>query len=407
MKNFPDRNQFDELERRLQGYTEQPDDFVWENIHAALRPNRTLRWLPWVDHLTSAVFIFSCFLAIDAIQLNYDSLNSDIIIERKTAVGQPKPFEKNGLKEKDTSTGSQKHALSNHLTAKNNFFSVIDREAHVTVDINRPGEFTPVSVAQSLSQVVNRNDITSNAPSADTLMVPAGEVPEDSLIQNQRLTRSSTRIPRRRPAFYANVTPSLSFQRAIPVASDEVVVQELSGGSILSSERFGISMEMGVQGFISKQLEYYGGLSFYHQSQTLKYSFQTGNQVNVESSGENNFTVMPKSSQGLINYEMLNLGLQTGILYNIYGKKLTHKIGAGVSYQQGLKKSSSESYKNSESSYFSYQVFYRNEIRVSSRVRVFVQPVFLQSIRVREKIDAPFNVKPYRAGIGFGILYDF
>ncbi len=104
---------------------------------------------------------------------------------------------------------------------------------------------------------------------------------------------------------------------------------------------------------------------------------------------------------------MLNLGLQTGILYNLYGKTLTHKIGGGVSYQQGLKKTDSESYKNSESSYFSYQVFYRNEIRVSSRVRVFVQPVFMQSIRVREKLDAPFNLKPYRAGIGFGILYDF
>ena len=405
MKNFPDHDQFDELEKRLQGYTEQPDDLVWENIDAALRPSRTLLWLPWVDHLTSAVFIFFFFLATNAIQLNYAILNSDIIIENKTAAGRHKTLEKNGPREKNTNTENQQRSLSSRLDSQNNFFSWNDSQ--VAVDINNSREFTPLRDTQSLSQVTEQNDISLNTPSTDTLRVPTGEVPKDSLTQNQQLTKLLTRTPKRRPAFYANVTPSLSFQRAIPVGSDEVVVHALSGGSILSSERLGISMDIGVQGLISNRFDYYGGLSFYRQNQTLKYSFQEGNQVDVESAGENRYTVMPKSSQGLVNYKMLNLGLQTGILYNLYGKKLTHKIGAGLIYQHGLKKGSSESYKNSESSYFSYQVFYRNEIRVSSRVRVFVQPVFIQSIRVREKIDAPFNLKPYRAGIGFGVLYDF
>jgi hypothetical protein len=204
-----------------------------------------------------------------------------------------------------------------------------------------------------------------------------------------------------------NLTPSLSFQRAIPATSDDVIVQELSHVSILSAERLGISLDLGVQGFLTKRLEYYSGLSIYHQNQTLKYFYQKDNQAIVESAGGKGYTVTPKSSEGFVNYEMLNLGVQAGILYNLYGKKLSHKIGAGLSYQHGFKNSNSESYNNSESSYFSYQVFYRNEARISSRVRVFVQPVFIQSIRVNEELKAPFNLKPYRAGIGFGILYDF
>jgi hypothetical protein len=407
MKNFPDHNQFDELEKRLQSYTEQPDDLVWENIDAALRPSRTLLWLPWVDYLTSSVSIFLCALAINAIQLNYIFLNSDIIIEKKAATPHHKTFENNGPLEKNTNTENQNHPPSPRLASKNSLFSRNDSEPQDKVVFSNATEFMAETDTQSLSHSTEPNEISLNTPSTDTLFVPTVEVPKDSLTQNQQVTKQSTRIQKRRPAFYAHVTPSLSFQRTIPVGSDEVVVQEISNASILSSERFGISLDIGVQGFISKRFEYYGGLSLYHQNQTLKFSYQQGNQVNVESSGDNRYTVTPKLLQGVVNYEMLNLGLQAGILYNLYGKTLTHKIGAGVSYQQGLKKTDSESYKNSESSYFSYQVFYRNEIRVSSRVRVFVQPVFMQSIRVREKLDAPFNLKPYRAGIGFGILYDF
>ena len=102
-----------------------------------------------------------------------------------------------------------------------------------------------------------------------------------------------------------------------------------------------------------------------------------------------------------------NVGVQAGLLYKLYGKNPSHKIGGGLSYQQGFLKGNSEEYQNSESSYVSYQLFYRSEVRVGTRVRVFIQPTFLQSFQVREKLDAPFNLKPYRAGIGFGIIYDF
>ncbi len=142
MKNFPDHNQFDELEKRLQSYTEQPDDLVWENIDAALRPSRTLLWLPWVDYLTSSVSIFLCALAINAIQLNYTFLNSDIIIEKKTATRHHKTFENNGPTEKNTNTENQNRPPSPRLASKNRFFSRNDSEAQDKVALSSAREFT-------------------------------------------------------------------------------------------------------------------------------------------------------------------------------------------------------------------------------------------------------------------------
>jgi hypothetical protein len=295
--------------------------------------------------------------------------------------------------------------LANPLVSKENFSNAYNRELKAQFSENRK---TRLDTTQVLSQLISQAEIFLGTLTDDTLMAPSSDMPADSLTQNKNGAKQSQRIPKkRRPAVYANVTPSLSFQRAIPLVNDDGIVNRLSDVSILSAERFGISLDIGLQGSINKRFEYYGGLSFYHQRQILKYSYQSGDQVIVESSGDNSYTVTPKSFVGSINYKMLNLGVQGGVLYNLYGKTLTHKIGAGLSYQNGFKKSNSGAYENSESSYFSYQVFYRNEIRIGPRLRFFVQPFFTQSIRVRERLDAPFNLKAYRAGVGFGILYDF
>jgi hypothetical protein len=102
---------------------------------------------------------------------------------------------------------------------------------------------------------------------------------------------------------------------------------------------------------------------------------------------------------------MLNMGANAGLLYYLRGKKLAHKVGAGLSYQYGSKKIASEVYDNSSSQYLFYQLFYRNELQLNNRLTFFIQPTFSQSIFVNQKLEAPFKVKPYRAGLGLGLLY--
>jgi hypothetical protein len=203
------------------------------------------------------------------------------------------------------------------------------------------------------------------------------------------------------------VTPLLTFHRAVPTGYDGVVVTDFSNPGILSAERFGLGADIGVQGTITKRLEYYGGLSFYKQNQTLRYTYQSGNETTLESGGDTDYIVFPKLTTGNINYAMQNIGLQAGMLYHLYGEKLAHKVGLGISYQRGLIKSNAETYENADSRYFSYQIFYRNELRVSQKLRFFVQPTFIQSFHHGEKLNAPFHLSSYRAGIGAGMLYDF
>lgn len=228
----------------------------------------------------------------------------------------------------------------------------------------------------------------------------------DSTHQKENAPKSEKRIPKSGLSFYVGLTPQLSFQRVTPVSNDGVVISDFYNQSIISADRFGFGIDAGIQGHLSKRWEYYGGLSFYQQNQTLTYAYQT-DRVSLEPSKDNGYIVTPESDIATVQYSMRNWGANLGLMYNLQGKKLAHKVGGGLSYQKGFNKQTSEKYNNSESSYLFYNVFYRNEVRLNSKLRVYVQPTFMHSLYTKEKIDAPFNLKPYRAGIGFGILYDF
>jgi hypothetical protein len=188
---------------------------------------------------------------------------------------------------------------------------------------------------------------------------------------------------------------------------DGLVIVEFMNPSILSEERFGVSFSAGIQGNLTRRLEYYGGVTFYRQKKTLRYKYQLPGQVDVETEGNNSYTVTPKYFTGQFNYNMANAGVHGGLLFHLYGIRLSHKIGAGVSYFQGLGSGNTEVYKNSGSRYFSYQLLYRNEIIIGKRLKFFIQPTFTQAIQVDEELEAPFKLKPYSAGVGLGILYDF
>ena len=411
MKNFPDHDQFDELEKRLQAYTEQPDERVWENIDATLRPGRTPAWFPWVDHFTAAISIVLFTLLLSGNQSNESVSNHKISKAEEPAIAH----------DKINDLHREKNTFENHRewrvkSAESKSSAAVMKEyVQRNYAIKPQGDTLKThgnpNFSDTLSSVSThrgaQTEFTSKEITNDSLTILPSKTDADSSKQILSKVKDSKRLRKKRLTFYATVSPALSFVRAIPVSSDGIIVREFSNPSILSAERFGLSIDAGVQGFITKRLEYFGGLSFYHQNQKLRYSYQSRNQVALESAGDMSYVVTPTSSVGTIDYSMLNLGVHAGVLYHLYGKNFAHKVGGGISYQHGIKKNGSEAYENSQSSYFSYQVFYRNELRVNTRFRIFVQPSFTQSIQVREKLKAPFHLKPYRAGIGFGILYNF
>jgi hypothetical protein len=207
---------------------------------------------------------------------------------------------------------------------------------------------------------------------------------------------------------YASMAPSMNYLKFVPLANDGVVINSIRSNSVLSSGRMGLSFEAGLQGMISKRVEFFSGLSLYRQKQQLTYLYQSGNSSQVVEQGNMTYQITPVLSEGHVQYNMLNAGLRMGFMYQLSIERLAHKAGFALSGQSGMLRSSEDAaYNNARSYYLFYELFYRNEYAINGNARIFIQPFFTHSFFVREDLQAPFHLRPYRAGISFGLVYRF
>jgi hypothetical protein len=160
---------------------------------------------------------------------------------------------------------------------------------------------------------------------------------------------------------------------------------------------------------VTPKLELYTSLSYYQQQQIISYTYTSSENASISQAADSwSFTVSPGMTTKTFNYNMRNAGISAGVLYFLKGTKLMHKMGGGFHYQKGMmKRKEGDSYTNSNSDYFGYQLLYRLEYVLNRKTGFFVQPVFTHSPFSNEDLNEPFTVKPYRAGIGVGIVYHF
>jgi hypothetical protein len=212
-----------------------------------------------------------------------------------------------------------------------------------------------------------------------------------------------------RPSVYFQLTPSLAYQKIIPSKDDDITIQELNSPGVVSSDRLGWSAEAGFQMRVAPKLELYTSLSYYQQQQVISYTYASAENTEITQDPDSwSFELSPGLATKAVNYSMQNAGISAGVLYFLKGKKLMHKMGGGIHYQKGLmNRREGDSYVNSNSDYFGYQLLYRLEYVLNRKTDFFVQPVFTHSVFSNEDLNEPFTVKPYRAGIGFGIVYHF
>jgi len=411
MKNFPDKSYFNEVEKRLREYTEQPDDAIWNNIDKILRPNQAPAWIPWVDRI-AAVTTVALLLAFGSRVAVYDKQ-----IGTNQAISQDEglnPTEQNKtvlpgrLRANKIDTT---HMAKGDLKTPSSFdaIKVSANYENEKFDDASSNDFNPLSISpdSTFPPPIEGAHTESAAPLTDSLSIASILLESDSLLPKEMGSKSSNKLSMKGRSFYLSLTPQVSFQQITPLGRDGIVVTKIFGQPILSGERFGLQLQAGVQGRLTQRLEYYAGISIVRQSQNIKYAYQSSDQVDLQSTEDLNYEITPHEHTGIINSRMLNVGGNAGILYHLYGKKLAHKVGAGVSYQYGFEKATVEHYHNAKSQYFFYQLFYRSELQFTSRLKFFVQPMFSRSIFANESLDAPFELKPYHAGLGLGLLYQF
>jgi hypothetical protein len=260
-------------------------------------------------------------------------------------------------------------------------------------------------------QPTSTASITPIPPDAkkDTLALIVMVKKDSAVVTKPVVAEKEKRRRKFRPSVYVQLTPSLAYQKIIPSKDDDITIQELNSPGVISSDRFGWSAEAGFQMQVAPKLELYTSLSYYQQQQVISYTYASAENTAITQAPDSwSFEVSPGSATKAVNYKMRNAGISTGVLYFLKGKKLMHKIGGGIHYQKGLmNRKEGDSYVNSNSDYFGYQLLYRLEYVLNRKTGFFVQPVFTHAVFSNEDLDEPFTIKPFRAGIGFGVVYHF
>lgn len=436
MKNLPEEEWLNTLGRRLRDYSESPDDSLWEKISVQSGDKKAPAWTVWVSR-SAAVISAAMFLwLLKPSQTSQLSLSTRIPVESQSSTqGEHVSVMPESENEKTDSTvhkdltinpatndftieknhhgievgdKNQKQASSSSL--KKSTRSVQDVSNKITslevISHIKTDETVTLSETEQLPQVIStadENEVSENEhedikerPEKKTEKVLT-ESPEKEKKQSSR---------RKRPLiFYVTIAPALTYQKFAPVAGDGIIINSFNSKSVMSSERFGFSFDMGLQYPVADKLEIFGGVLLYHQSQKLGYRYLSGDEAQLVQRSDLEYELNPESAESTVYYDKLNFGGTVGLLYTLKEEKLRHKVGAGVSYEHGFLSSSARTYDNGKSQYLSYQLFYRSEFVVNSRFNIFVQPFYSHALLSKEHLDEPFTLKPYRAGIGFGIVH--
>jgi hypothetical protein len=366
MKDLHEDNMFDSIRQRIGGYQEAPSEELWKRI-AAAQPKRKPA-AAWVYSRIGAVAmlgLLSVLLFIDTDKTKQEAAISDEKKQNEISRIEPIASEPVVIKQKTIRHRDAKDLL--HV-------------AEPTVIANHESQITGHE-----SQIADEDSFALKTDSIQSSPKPIEVIPP-------------YKKPKSRIHVYFSLTPSLSFQKIIPTGDDDIIVQGLANRSPFSLKRFGFSIDAGLQYELNKYFGFYGGLSFYRQQQTLTYNYYN-NDATVTRVGDSwTFLIDRPLHSRSFDYTMTNLGAQGGVMITLKGEKLKNKFGAGLNYTRSL---------NSPSSYLAYQVFYRNEIKINDQFSWYVQPMFTYSFITKERLNEPFALKPYRAGITGGVLYRF
>jgi hypothetical protein len=401
MKNSPDQDWFDRLSRRLGDYREEPDDIVGQRIFAATRYRAEPKWLTWA-HRTEEVtcvllLIWSLLVFTDEVGRVYKQTEVQPEAVAKENSSPAENAEATSRKQVKTKASSAAVSYPGIVGQLRRATSLTDQHRMIVDRYTTRSLFSFPEIEISISPIIRH---TTSPDSADGVepyrMTPDGK-------NKTPIVPARKRHPL---VFYGSVSPSLGFQKISPFKNDGLSIESFYRKPILSEDRLGLSVKGGLQWQVGRRLQVYSGFLLYSQSQMLTYHYLSGKKGDLVQEEDFAYTIVPGKTMRRVDYFMLNLGAEAGFIYHLKGGRLMHKIGAGVSWQHGVRASrNAETYDNAKSQYLFYQVFYRNEYVVNKQLHIFVQPFYKNVIVSREVMDEPFDVRPYRTGLSFGIVY--
>lgn len=449
MKNLPENNFWNEVGNRLGHYAEEPADDSWDKIAGGLRNKPQPRIIAWLERRASSAqasltgfTLLVALLASDqptatwsngiAHAKNVATVTSTAPAEARTIASlanasaqEHKPSSHTAVKQERSTTRSDQHVRNTSQKASrkgmNTHGKVAQPEIVVHTDpgkvtseekflITRPEEQDTTSFSDQAP--ANKQAESSAVTSAvDTIVQKDVDKKKKALVVTTKEKRETEkkRVQLHIPMIYFQTGTSLGYTKITPSTNDDVTITDLEESGVFASDRVGFSVEAGFQYRILPRLEVYGGLSYYQQNQHIRYTLALAKPGGVTGSAGEGYVFTPVTNTHDVKYAMRNAGVSAGMFYRVKTHLLEHKVGVGLLYQQGFQSASGEgaTYTNKGSTYWQYQLLYRMEAGLNDHIRLYFQPGYTHAFRADEKLNEPFTIKPYRAGISVGIVYLF
>jgi hypothetical protein len=459
MKSLPEKDFWNNIKTRLNNYTEEPED-GWDDIAALISPSRYdyRKWMEFSQDVASAVVLILLLVFVtepssdeNLVQKKSEGVNSNTISKSEginsntaskalSAQGEHVDGDSDESATSISPTNNDDDVSSlksigdytKGYTSRNNN-EVAGKTARSSENRQHTSPTNTILYQQAMQESnstsatgtyqINAEQETLSSqhiyPQTTTNDSIGAIVTKDSTEVIQKKTDSvasktgeaqkkKSKAKKFRPTVYFTVSPSLAYQKIVPVRNDAVNISEVKSDGIFSSNRMGFALDGGFQVPVTKNLEAYIGASYYQQNQTMVYTYETGGVIEIEGNPDEDYIIKPNSQQKEFSYAMRNVGVSAGFFYRLKTEKLMHKVGAGLQYQKGfMKAQEGETYQNNQSSYFNYQILYRLELAINRRTNFYIQPSFTHAIHSKESLQEPFTLKPYRAAIGIGMIYRF
>ncbi|MBL7858809.1 MAG: hypothetical protein JNM57_14060 [Cyclobacteriaceae bacterium] len=410
MKNLPEEELFNELESRLRQYEEQPDESTWDKVAAALPKNQNVMGWLWAERLSLVAAAIALLMLVGVSLVS--TTGSDVVLSNQSI---PEVTIKEEVKSvQEVPLHNATIEISAHLPSPSENNSSLKKGRTVPlVTLNRRNVHLPVEGDDRYTALAERKTVSGESPeiliqipATDTAVV--SEQPHDAVSLRTKEKNERELKKKARPQVYFSFSPALAYYKASPYQGDEVRVSGFKSPGIFATERIAWSIEGGIQKQLSKNFEWYAGVSFYSQQLTIGYRHLTSGQMDVVTSNDGmSVTITPHQALSEVSYAMRNVGVSSGLLYTIKTGKLEHRVGAGIQYEQGLVKGDGEAYDNANSCYVNYQLLYRMQYAISGKMTLYVQPTITRSISTQQGLLTPFSIAPHHAGLAMGLLYQF
>lgn len=427
MKNLPEQDFWNAIRNRLLQYKEEPDD-DWDKIAGAIASTKSdYRGFSKASDVIVLV-LFAFMLGFVAGDMNVgrsvaEKIAGKIVLPNSANDNNQSDNHQNNSEETKAETENGMSVIAEHpVTSSDNIVEqpssgtaekkrsdLMIAELENNTDTHSIGESAQKQAKAAQDEPVLQMVKDPVADSTQAILIRKDSLVEVRSVSSPALKENKKSKRKFRPSVYFTASPTLGFYKVIPIKDDQVEVKGLEQKGIFAGDRMGIQLEAGFQMAIKRNLELYASGSYYQSEQSITYRYTDRTQLSIASAGADlSYTLSPGEATSSVNLKQKNVGGGVGLMYHLHGRKLMHKIGGGLQFMQGLTRNSdSDGNLLPATRSLNYNLFYRMEYAVSPRTGIFLQPSFTRAFSANQNLNAPFNVRPYHAGLGFGVLFHF